>query len=83
MGTADAVTALKAATMVYRDVDAIDVNMCCPIHFSISGGMGAALLSKPEVAKVSHFILHSVLAPPSLRVHMVMLEKQKEAFKVK
>lgn len=51
MGTADAVTALKAATMVYRDVDAIDVNMCCPIHFSISGGMGAALLSKPEVAK--------------------------------
>lgn len=49
MGTADAVTALRAAQMVCRDVSAVDVNMGCPKHFSLSGGMGAALLDKPEV----------------------------------
>ena len=33
-----------------RDVAAIDVNMGCPKHFSIQGGMGAALLQKPQLA---------------------------------
>jgi tRNA-dihydrouridine synthase 2 len=32
-----------------RDIAAIDVNMGCPKSFSISGGMGAALLSKPDL----------------------------------
>lgn len=32
-----------------KDVAAVDVNMGCPKSFSISGGMGAALLSKPEL----------------------------------
>ncbi|TDH66719.1 hypothetical protein CCR75_007849 [Bremia lactucae] len=50
IGTADAVLALKAAEAVARDVSAIDINMGCPKHFSIQGGMGAALLQKPEVA---------------------------------
>ncbi|KAL9229511.1 hypothetical protein vseg_004971 [Gypsophila vaccaria] len=48
MGTSDAVRALKAAQLVCNDVAAIDINMGCPKSFSISGGMGAALLSKPE-----------------------------------
>ncbi|CAI5730809.1 unnamed protein product [Hyaloperonospora brassicae] len=50
IGTADAVLALKAAETVARDVAAVDINMGCPKHFSIQGGMGAALLQKPEVA---------------------------------
>ncbi|KAE8912923.1 hypothetical protein PF005_g10569 [Phytophthora fragariae] len=50
IGTADAVLALKAAEAVARDVAAVDINMGCPKHFSIQGGMGAALLRKPEVA---------------------------------
>ncbi|KAI9919992.1 hypothetical protein PsorP6_016037 [Peronosclerospora sorghi] len=50
IGTADPVLALKAAETVARDVAAVDVNMGCPKHFSIQGGMGAALLQKPEVA---------------------------------
>lgn len=33
---------------------AIDINMGCPKSFSLSGGMGAALLSKPE-------LIHDVL----------------------
>ena len=32
-----------------NDVAAIDINMGCPKAFSISGGMGAALLTKPEL----------------------------------
>ncbi|XP_068656509.1 uncharacterized protein [Aristolochia californica] len=49
LGTSDAVRALTAAQMVFKDVAAIDINMGCPKSFSISGGMGAALLSKPEL----------------------------------
>jgi len=49
MGTSNAVRALKAAQLVCQDVTAIDINMGCPKSFSLSGGMGAALLSKPEL----------------------------------
>nr|DAD40838.1 TPA_asm: hypothetical protein HUJ06_015161 [Nelumbo nucifera] len=49
IGTSDAVRALTAAQIVCKDVAAIDVNMGCPKSFSISGGMGAALLAKPEL----------------------------------
>mmetsp|Transcript_23603 Transcript_23603/g.30608 ORF Transcript_23603/g.30608 Transcript_23603/m.30608 type:complete len:504 (+) Transcript_23603:117-1628(+) len=51
IGTADAVYALQAAQHVEQDVAAIDINMGCPKQFSTGGGMGAALLSKPEVAE--------------------------------
>lgn len=51
IGTADPVLALQAAQAVINDVDGIDINMGCPKHFSISGGMGAALLSKPQLVK--------------------------------
>ncbi|KAL8211101.1 hypothetical protein R6Q57_005538 [Mikania cordata] len=49
LGTSDAVRALTAAQLVCKDVAAIDINMGCPKAFSISGGMGAALLKKPDL----------------------------------
>uniref|UniRef100_A0A8N4F1A7 tRNA-dihydrouridine(20) synthase [NAD(P)+]-like isoform X2 n=1 Tax=Elaeis guineensis var. tenera TaxID=51953 RepID=A0A8N4F1A7_ELAGV len=49
MGTANAVRALTAAQIVSKDVAVVDINMGCPKSFSISGGMGAALLSNPEL----------------------------------
>ncbi|XP_061361067.1 uncharacterized protein LOC133304987 isoform X3 [Gastrolobium bilobum] len=49
IGTSDAVRALTVAQLVCNDVAAIDINMGCPKSFSLSGGMGAALLSKPEL----------------------------------
>ncbi|KAI4383470.1 hypothetical protein MLD38_009304 [Melastoma candidum] len=49
MGTSDAMRALRAAELVCKDVAAVDVNMGCPKAFSLSGGMGAALLSKPDL----------------------------------
>jgi tRNA-dihydrouridine synthase 2 len=42
--------ALDAAMHVYKDVDAIDINMGCPKKFSVSGGMGSALLQDPDRA---------------------------------
>mmetsp|Transcript_97029 Transcript_97029/g.244656 ORF Transcript_97029/g.244656 Transcript_97029/m.244656 type:complete len:452 (-) Transcript_97029:90-1445(-) len=50
LGTADASLASEAALTVCRDVRGFDVNMGCPKSFSVKGGMGAALLSRPEVA---------------------------------
>ncbi|KAM6564044.1 hypothetical protein CsatB_024042 [Cannabis sativa] len=49
IGTSDAVRALAAAQIVCNDVAAVDINMGCPKAFSVSGGMGAALLSKPDL----------------------------------
>ncbi|XP_073396367.1 uncharacterized protein [Physcomitrium patens] len=49
VGTADAVRCLKVANMVAGDIAAFDVNMGCPKSFSTSGGMGSALLDKPEL----------------------------------
>ncbi|ETV75289.1 hypothetical protein H257_10473 [Aphanomyces astaci] len=50
IGTASAVHALKAAETIARDVASVDINMGCPKHFSVQGGMGIALMGKPEVA---------------------------------
>jgi tRNA-dihydrouridine synthase 2 len=44
MGSADAGLAVEAAKVVAGDVAGVDLNCGCPKHFSIQGGMGAALL---------------------------------------
>ncbi|GAB4848837.1 hypothetical protein Ancab_003631 [Ancistrocladus abbreviatus] len=49
LGTSSATRALSAAQLVCKDVAAVDINMGCPKSFSVSGGMGAALLTKPEL----------------------------------
>lgn len=51
LGTCDAGRALRVGKMVENDVAGIDVNMGCPKKFSITGGMGAALLEQPQKAK--------------------------------
>jgi tRNA-dihydrouridine synthase 2 len=48
IGTSDPERAVQAARIVAGDVAGIDVNAGCPISFSTSGGMGAALLQTPE-----------------------------------
>jgi tRNA-dihydrouridine synthase 2 len=50
LGTSDPDLALEAAMKVIDHVDGIDINMCCPKHFSVHGGMGAAMLKTPDVA---------------------------------
>jgi len=51
IGAADSIVALKAAEIVSRDVNGIDLNMGCPKYFSVQGGMGSALLTKPQTVK--------------------------------
>jgi len=51
LGTTDAVTALRAAQLFERDVAAIDINMGCAKHYSVSRGMGAAHMNKPALAE--------------------------------
>lgn len=48
MGSADPELAVQAAKMVENDVAGIGLNCGCPKQFSISGGMGAALLKTPD-----------------------------------
>jgi tRNA-dihydrouridine synthase 2 len=51
LGTSHATTALRAAQLFERDVAAIDINMGCAKHYSVSKGMGSALMERPEVAE--------------------------------
>ena len=50
IGTSDPDHALDAAKKVENDVAGIDINMGCPMKFSLQGGMGQALLSNKELA---------------------------------
>ena len=49
LGSADPELAVQAALLVAGDVAGIGLNCGCPKPFSISGGMGAALLSTPDL----------------------------------
>ncbi|ODV93623.1 hypothetical protein PACTADRAFT_51399 [Pachysolen tannophilus NRRL Y-2460] len=49
MGTSNPDLAVSAAKIIINDVSGIDINAGCPKHFSIHSGMGAALLSTPEL----------------------------------
>lgn len=48
LGSADPELAVQAALLVVNDVAGIGLNCGCPKPFSISGGMGAALLQTPD-----------------------------------
>jgi tRNA-dihydrouridine synthase 2 len=72
LGTANAELALRAAQMVSNDVSAIEVNMGCPKHFSVSGGMGAALLSAPENARqILTTLTRSLSLPITCKLRML------------
>ena len=49
IGTASPELAVQAALRVANDVSGVDLNCGCPKPFSTSGGMGAALLDKPDL----------------------------------
>uniref|UniRef100_A0AAF5CWU0 B30.2/SPRY domain-containing protein n=1 Tax=Strongyloides stercoralis TaxID=6248 RepID=A0AAF5CWU0_STRER len=51
IGTDSPERSCEVLNKLSQDISSIDINMGCPKPFSILGGMGAALLSKPELAK--------------------------------
>lgn len=49
IGTNNPERALSVCKLIENDVAGIDVNMGCPKEFSVKGGMGCALLAKPDL----------------------------------
>ena len=72
MGTGEANLAIPAATMVAKDVDGIDINMGCPKKFSVSGGMGAALLQDlPRACDILSSLRRNVDLPLSCKIRLL------------
>jgi tRNA-dihydrouridine synthase 2 len=81
LGSGEADLALKAAKHVYRDVSAIDINMGCPKKFSVSGGMGSALLDDPErAAKIIAALKKEIPLPISCKIRLLKDGEQTVAF---
>ena len=72
LGTGEANLALPAALMVQNDVDGIDINMGCPKGFSVSGGMGSALLEDlPRACDVVSTLSRNVSVPISCKIRLL------------
>ena len=72
IGTSNAERAVKVAKMVENDVDAIDINMGCPKPFSMKGGMGAALLSKPDqIKEILTALVQAVKIPVTCKIRIL------------
>lgn len=55
-----------------QDVSAIDVNMGCPKSFSLKGGMGAALLTKPErIRQILTKLVQNLSVPVSCKIRLL------------
>ncbi len=72
LGAPNAEIALAAAKLVEQDVAAIDINMGCPKRFSLQGGMGAALLSKPDVVRdILTLLVKNFKKPVTCKIRML------------
>jgi len=81
LGAATAACALAASRVVEADVDGIDINMGCPIKFSIQGGMGAALLEKIEVAEdIVRTLATNLSIPVSAKIRLLATQEETIAF---
>ncbi|GAX16859.1 tRNA-dihydrouridine synthase 2 [Fistulifera solaris] len=75
IGSGEPELASEAALKVYQDVDAIDINMGCPKKFSVSGGMGSALLSDKKracaVVRAVCDVMHPKGLPVSAKIRLL------------
>jgi len=72
IGTGEPELALEAAQHVYQDFAAIDINMGCPKKFSVSGGMGSALLSDPKrAARIISTLRQAIPRPISCKIRLL------------
>ncbi|KAJ2615376.1 tRNA-dihydrouridine synthase 2 [Coemansia sp. RSA 1365] len=71
LGTADPTLALAAAKVVEQDVAGIDLNCGCPKKFSIQGGMGAALLKKPDqLCAILDILVKNISKPVTCKIRV-------------
>jgi len=72
LGTGSANLALPAALTVQNDVSGIDINMGCPKKFSVSGGMGSALLEDlPRACDIVNVLARNVNVPVSCKIRLL------------
>jgi tRNA-dihydrouridine synthase 2 len=82
LGTGEPDLALQAARHVCGDVDGIDINMGCPKKFSVSGGMGSALLSDPvRAARIVRTLRDNIpTVPVSCKIRLLPTTQQTVEF---
>jgi len=82
MGTGEPNLALEAALKVQHDVCGIDINMGCPKKFSVSGGMGQALLedAKRACSIISILKQHLPHLPISAKIRFLPTPTQTISF---
>jgi tRNA-dihydrouridine synthase 2 len=72
LGTGEPDLALQAAQHVYKDFAAIDINMGCPKKFSVSGGMGSALLNDaPRAGRIISTLREHIPRPISCKIRLL------------
>ncbi|PBK76469.1 FMN-linked oxidoreductase [Armillaria solidipes] len=83
IGSSDSEYAVKAAQTVMDDVSGIDLNCGCPKPFSTHAGMGAALLTNPDLLCSILTALRAAM-PPEITVSakIRLLPSQEETLKL-
>ncbi|KAF8633548.1 hypothetical protein AX15_001349 [Amanita polypyramis BW_CC] len=83
VGSADPELAVQAAKVVMQDVSGIDLNCGCPKPFSTHAGMGAALLTNPDLLCSILTALREAM-PPEITVSakIRVLPSQEETLKL-
>ncbi|XJO75485.1 hypothetical protein BDV3_006161 [Batrachochytrium dendrobatidis] len=72
LGSSNPVFAVLAAQKVAGDVDGIDLNCGCPKKFSVSGGMGSALLENPDTLEaILTALVSSVSIPVTCKIRLL------------
>ncbi|KAI0315330.1 hypothetical protein OF83DRAFT_1027875, partial [Amylostereum chailletii] len=83
IGSSDPDLAVQAAKTVMQDVAGVELNCGCPKPFSTSGGMGAALLSTPDLLCSILEALRRELPPHiSVSAKIRLLSTQEETMKL-
>ncbi|KZT73377.1 FMN-linked oxidoreductase [Daedalea quercina L-15889] len=83
IGSADPETAVQAAKMVMQDVAGFDLNCGCPKPFSTHAGMGAALLSNPDLLCSILTALRQAMPPEiSVSAKIRLLPEQNDTLKL-
>ncbi len=83
IGSADPALAVEAAKMVMNDVSGFDLNCGCPKPFSTHSGMGAALLTNPDLLCSILTALRAAM-PPELTISakIRLLPSQEDTLKL-
>ncbi|KAI0756096.1 hypothetical protein C8Q80DRAFT_1126497 [Daedaleopsis nitida] len=83
IGSADPDIAVQAAKMVQQDVAGFDLNCGCPKPFSTHSGMGAALLSTPDLLCSILSALRAAMPPEiTISAKIRLLPSQEDTLKL-